>query len=504
MGQSEDSTNSYTFFLGIPQDQPNHYQLLGIERGTQDPKAILEAATNQNRKLLQWQNSDEHHQDAKKLMMEVAQAKLVLTDPITKAAYDRELSQVTTTTNHQDDEIVFIDDEPPLDVTDSMIIDDKPPLDVSVPIFIEDPSNSKPDDPNEHTKGLDRLFLKIAWGLVIIVLLVAIAPQTITRIVQTIPKEVLEGFRVILILAASLSTLSGIFYFASWLERRSRIETTERVEIRKPPLIISPFEAEEATQSQENWATHLNQKVVVSPRSIIMNLVLIPPGNFFMGSDYTSKVLSDENPLHEVTITQPYFLGKLPVTQYQWMTLMGTRPWLKTNLTEELILPATHITWEDATSFCKKLTETDRRNGFLVKGWSYRLPSEAQWEFACRAGSVHSYYYGDNEEYLKTFANYNQKTIGYVGRKVANNFGLNDMLGSVWEWCLDAYREDYYKSSPGADPICVDYLQSKHRVARGGSWKEIAENCTCAKRRHYYYDIKDADLGFRVALVFTG
>jgi formylglycine-generating enzyme required for sulfatase activity len=196
--------------------------------------------------------------------------------------------------------------------------------------------------------------------------------------------------------------------------------------------------------------------------SIGMKLKLIPADEFQMGSPDSEKDRDDDETQHRVRITKPFYLQTTEVTQGQWQSVMGTKPWSgKTYVKEGAEYPATYVSHglnaegtvepDSATEFCRKLSAKE--------GVAYRLPTEAEWEYACRGGSTSMYSFGDSLGSLKDYAWFDEnawdigeKYAHRVGQKRANGFGLYDMHGNVYEWCSDRYGEDYYKSSPLADP----------------------------------------------------
>ena len=181
--------------------------------------------------------------------------------------------------------------------------------------------------------------------------------------------------------------------------------------------------------------------------SIGMKLVLIPAGEFVMGSpegEGVPKFNQDEKQVR-VKLTKLFYLGKHEVTQGQWQAVMKTRPWQgDSSVKEDRDFAATYVSWGDAMSFCRKLTLHERSSGKLDRDWEYTLPTEAQWEYACRAGSTKRYSFGDDESQLGEHAWYdnNANSIGEqyahkVGRKKANAFALHDLHENVYKWCRD-------------------------------------------------------------------
>jgi formylglycine-generating enzyme required for sulfatase activity len=195
-----------------------------------------------------------------------------------------------------------------------------------------------------------------------------------------------------------------------------------------------------------------------------------------------------EKPAHPVTLTKPFYMGKYAVTQEQYQAVVGTNPSNfkgKDNLVEQ-------VSWDDAQAFCKKLTEQSKQ--------AMRLPTEAEWEFACRAGTMTDYYSGDTEADLAREAWYeanSKKTTHPVGQKEPNVFGLFDMHGNIWQWCQDWYAEDYYGKSPATDP--EGPAQGAFRLLRGGSWGLNPVICLAALRYWGNPGNRGSGVGFRVA-----
>jgi formylglycine-generating enzyme required for sulfatase activity/serine/threonine protein kinase len=236
--------------------------------------------------------------------------------------------------------------------------------------------------------------------------------------------------------------------------------------------------------------------------SLGMKFVRIEPGKFMMGSTENAA----DQPLHLVEITRPFSLGDREVTQRQYQAVMGVNP---SQFKGSDDLPVEKVSWLDAVTFCNKLSEKEGRtpcyriNGVevtVIAGNGYRLPTEAEWEYACRAGSTTRYPFGDNEADLGEFAwfrgNSEMKTHP-VGQKRPNRWGLYDMLGNVFEWCQDGYDAGYYATSPPADPPGPSGVAS--RVIRGGSWYGIPARCRPAYRRWLAPVRRIRDLGFRLA-----
>jgi formylglycine-generating enzyme required for sulfatase activity len=231
---------------------------------------------------------------------------------------------------------------------------------------------------------------------------------------------------------------------------------------------VANSELDDSSQSTPPPVTPRAPATESITNTIGRKLNLIPAGTFMMGSPETEEGRQDDEHQHQVTITQPFYMQTTEVTQGQWKTVMGTEPWKGKNYVKEgPNYPASYVRWDDAVAYCKKLSEAE--------GKTYRLPTEAEWEYACRAGTETTWSFGNDEKVLGDYACYHKNTWGIdekyahqVGLKKPNAFGLYDMHGNVWEWCHDYYGEDYYKQSPAQDP--TGPTSGSSRVLRGGSW----------------------------------
>jgi formylglycine-generating enzyme required for sulfatase activity len=257
-----------------------------------------------------------------------------------------------------------------------------------------------------------------------------------------------------------------------------------------------PFDANEAQRCQEETAETLDIPVEYE-NEIGMKLRLIPAGEFMMGSPEDEEDRDANESLHQVEITKPFYMGVCEVTQGEWEVVMGTTPWEGEKYAiEGADYPATYVSWEDAQEFCRRLSAQE--------GKSYRLPTEAEWEYSCRAGSATAYCFGDSSSKLGEYAwiRENASDIGQrhpseVGLKKANAWGLHDMHGNVWELCQDWYYREYYRSSPTQDPTGAS--ESDYRVRRGGSWYVDLRHCRSAFRFGFSPGSRVDDKGFRVA-----
>jgi len=213
--------------------------------------------------------------------------------------------------------------------------------------------------------------------------------------------------------------------------------------------------------------------------------VKILPGSFVMGSD---QGLPIELPVHRVNIEKGFYLGARPVTQKLWQDVMGDNP--SCFRTDDL-LPVENITWHSACSFCSEFE--------LLIGKTVRLPTEAEWEYSCRAGSTSEYYWGDESKFALDYAWFELNSMDstqLVGLKKPNDWGLYDMAGNVWEWCLDSWVSDYSEESQ----IRKSLNKSERRVIRGGAWDMDVFRCRSAYRSNEGELIATKKIGFRVLI----
>ncbi len=214
----------------------------------------------------------------------------------------------------------------------------------------------------------------------------------------------------------------------------------------------------------------------------VENMVLIRGGSFSMGSNEY-----DEKPIHTVTVSS-FYISKYEVTQKQWRDIMGNNPSYFKNCDD---CPVEQVSWNDIQEFLKKINTQTGKN--------YRLPTEAEWEYAAKCGQNHKYAGSDNIDNVAWYGDEkaNKKTHP-VGQKSPNGYGLYDMSGNVWEWCSDWYSSSYYKNSPSNNPQGRGI--GAFRVLRGGSWNDYADDCRSAFRSNYAPNYRYNINGFRLAL----
>ena len=256
----------------------------------------------------------------------------------------------------------------------------------------------------------------------------------------------------------------------------------------------------------------------ITTKTANISLKLIPAGTFMMGSP-NDQGGSDERPQHEVKISKPFYLGIYPVTQGQYAKLVGKNPsyFASTGGGKEEVtrmdtsqLPVEQVSWDDAVAFCNAMSKADGLSPYyestgehvsIAGGAGYRLPTEAEWEYACRAGTTTPYSFVGRENELIRHAWFDKNADGrtrVVGEMKSNPFGLHDMHGNVWEWTWDPYEADYYFRSPDVDP--QGPAQAANHVIRGGGWGSTAAACRSAFRSRSTPGDRDYDLGFRLAL----
>ena len=288
-----------------------------------------------------------------------------------------------------------------------------------------------------------------------------------------------------------------------------------------------------------DWKRHevvlpvqMTEKTILLPRDVLLELVYIPPGSFMMGSPDNELHRDIDEILHEVTLTDGFWIGKYEVTQAQWESVMGYNNsyYLGDNL------PVTNLDWNEAAEFCEKLTLLEeKRGGRMIMGYSYTLPTEAQWEYTCRAGTTTSLNNGYNLIYLfwghipcphlkkVGWSNVNSGPLVHeVGLKQPNAWGLYDMHGNVREWCLDWGKSYYtinqeqlpyqllskYKMYKTINPIGMleNDNKNKSKAIRGGSvasrsYIPCEENfCRSAARSFAPFTSKKYNLGFRICI----
>ena len=254
--------------------------------------------------------------------------------------------------------------------------------------------------------------------------------------------------------------------------------------------------SQQAQTRQRNWAIKLGLPIEVKTKEVGIKLRLIPSGKFLMGSPFReSKRNKDEKP-HPVVLSQAFYCGKFEISQKEWQRVMGGNPsYFKDSGGN---IPVEQVSWDDCQEFLKKLCIIEK-----VPLGTYRLPDEKQWEYACRAGTVTPFCYGDKLD--SKMANcagqypYNAEVKISHGKTLpcgsfeANSWGLYDMHGNVWEWCVDRYKNYNQR----------ELKSGSTRVLRGGSWNIAAKDCRSASRLKYWPKFRFNILGFRIVRVIS-
>jgi len=223
-------------------------------------------------------------------------------------------------------------------------------------------------------------------------------------------------------------------------------------------------------------------QIIMLPGELPLEMVWIPPGSFLMGSPDEEQDRSEfEGPQYEVTHANGFWMGKYPITQEQWQAVMGNNPshFNGDNRSVELVF------WNDirdSGGFLDQLNEA-------CPGYNFRLPSEAEWEYAYRAGTTTRFYWGDDPDYTEIgdYAWYLNNSLSYthpVGQKLPNAWGLYDMAGNAWEWCEDDWHNNY-EGAPSDGSAWVDSPRGGPRLLRGGSWSSYPSSCRAASRGYY-------------------
>lgn len=311
--------------------------------------------------------------------------------------------------------------------------------------------------------------------------------------------------------------------------------------IAAPPPAIVPFDAKQAKRHQEAWASYLKIPVDYT-NNIGMKFRLVPPGEYLMGSkdaeieqalvdagrdENLKGFIRSEGPQHNVILTQPIYVGVHEVTQVQYEKVMGKSPALFSPMGEgkshvagmdTTNHPVEMVSWNDAAEFCTKLTYQAKLKPFylregetitLLNGTGYRLPTEAEWEFVCCAGTTTRFWHGDKDDDLVPTAwsgmNAGERTHA-VGKLQANPFGIFDLHGNVWEWVHDGWQPTYYGefiNKPAINPS-GSFPAGLQRVIRGGAWNDIPSWCRARNRFPREPTFRKDNLGFRVSLMTVG
>jgi len=482
-------------------EPPNYYQLLDIANGESDPDKIQQGYDRQEKKLRS-KRLGSRRKKVERLSNDLAKAIVVLRDPAQRKVYDRTLKEQVAARATKPLEL-----EPQgLEIYSELLDLDPLEAQATKPVESERTLASSLFPPTNHR----------FWER-------AVSPRMVTI--------VLCGVCVIF----SFVLLGGWWAVGviSQLGRKDQISPPEAPSAEPlvvatsppeavpvadaprtadaPPAAVFPFNAVTAKQHQQAWATYLELPVeqeLALANDVKLKMLFIPPGEFQMGSPASEQNRDSDEDQVDVTLTQGFYLGETEVTQAQWSAVMGTEPWAgKSYIKEGPTYPATYVTWNDAVAFCAKLTEQEQAAGRLANGSRYDLPTEAQWEYACRAGTTTAYYFGDDPARLGEFSWIRDNTWDIGERyahearlKIPNAWNLYDMPGNVREWVRDGYQAEL---PGGLDPAFKTPGTNGRRVLRGGSFLYLASNVRSATRLYNQPDSRNFYPGFRPARTYN-
>jgi uncharacterized protein (TIGR02996 family) len=305
---------------------------------------------------------------------------------------------------------------------------------------------------------------------------------------------------------------------ADWLEEQDQLERAEMLRLHRG------LRGQPDGPQRLAWEGRVQELLLAGVKPCVpevvnaggMRLALIPPGVFWMGSPLDEVGRYEDEPRHEVEITRAFYLGVFPVTQAEYLRVMGSNPARFTAVGSQAALvpgletncfPVESVNWPEAVAFCAALSELPAEK---AAGRVYRLPTEAEWEYACRGGASSMAPFAFGQKLTPALANFSpDQTAGppadppalgrltTVGQYLPNAFGLYDLHGQVWEWCHDWYGEEYFEESPRQDPCGPPSGERRH--ARGGPWDQVQRRCRSADRSSFDPDLRDEDIGIRVA-----
>jgi formylglycine-generating enzyme required for sulfatase activity/serine/threonine protein kinase len=296
------------------------------------------------------------------------------------------------------------------------------------------------------------------------------------------------------------------------LQRNIGTVRFRNIEVKELPLNSAPQESGARSAALppargDDASTKAGQ--VRDDNGLEMKFAYIPAGEFLMGSPVSEAGRNGNEKQHRVRITKPFYMGVYSVTQSEYARVMGQNPsfYSSTGGGKDKVagmdtsrFPVENVSWDEAMEFCRKFTESEQKGGRLPAGWKYTLPTEAQWECACRAATTTAYNVG--ETISTSDASFSGAPDGHtsaVGSYKPNAWGLYDMHGNVWQWCMDWWNDAYYDNSPTDDPSGP--TSGAGRVIRGGSWRAGPALCRSANRNSGELAFRAGNLGFRLARV---
>jgi formylglycine-generating enzyme required for sulfatase activity len=514
----------YHRWLGIaPQEQPpNHYRLLGIPLYEASPDVIETAADRQIAHLRTFQTG-KHGVLSQRLLNEVAAARLCLLTAKKKAAYDAALREKLAASASDDQK----------EAVDAELIglgeEDRHPAASRLSKISGSASHAKSKPP------MAALYLAGSFGVLFMVVLAAwvfwpssnSSPHATTPSTESVASKDSRPPEQPSLKPVQVSRPDDSNASAPPVPVTRTTESTPTVAPSPPPfpnapvLAVAPFDGSQAKRHQEAWGQYLRVPVEVT-NSLGMRLVLIPPGEFEMGeldaeiqrlvqavpasgdSNWMVRHIRYQGPRHRVRISTPFYLGACETTQSLFTRIMATNPSAYSSqgkrskaVAEEDTrqLPVDSVSWFEADEFCRRLSLLPEER---TAGRVYRLPREAEWEYAARSGSAAPYFFGNDDASLGEYAWYSQNSRHRphpVGGKAANAWGLFDVLGNLWEWTADWLGD--YPSDTLTDPSGP--RNGSWRVARGGCFGWGNNGTRCTFRHAMAPKDANADFGFRIA-----
>ena len=469
----------YHKWLGIPpKDQPpHHYRLLGVELFESDSD-VIDAAANKQMAYLQSCANGPKLVISQRLLNEIAAARLCLLNAKQKTAYDvtlkAKLAEQELRKSASASASASKADSSKEPVAEREVEGSQFDFNAEEPFEIHDLIREASTGRLSRIKPTHFFIPK----LLVVALLVCIAAGLLIRFGNSNEKP------------ATTDEVAG--QSSSTSQDRQRVPNKSpndrRPSSAKPgPSVTS---SERATVNKESQHASPNSSSLSSEQitnSIGMKLTLIPAGEFIMGTSEQSTIrFSDESPQHLVKVSKPFYMGIYEVTQREYAALLsGLNPSIVRNET----LPVNNVDWDDAANFCRRLSDKEQR--------AYRLPTEAEWEYACRAGNNDWLQQSTISEFAWHSNNANQRPHP-VGSLKPNPFGLFDMFGNVSEWCHDWYFSGYYADSQMLNP--AGPISGTSRICRGGNWDDSTDRCRRAYRGASSPTHRSERLGFRVLL----
>lgn len=537
--------NFYSLMLGLPENlgQPNHYQLLDVDPFSSDTDTIREAAAAQNGKLMTWQNS-KYFKEAGQLMLELAQARAVLLDPDKRQAYDQRLGLISV----DEEPVILLEPDPE---ENPIVLDPVgvPPARNSPPnrrrTRTRRPSASRTEPAPQPSAENKSLSWAVLSGCVFSVLGLSILgwsawngeseppPIQVLKessdnaaspdLAETPQSDKLDNETEKPVSVVPVTNNQN----APPVDNQDTVPVRTQDASDPPPLAVAPFDTATATQHQTAWAKHLKVPVETT-NNLGMKLRLIPPGEFQMGSPPDERLRNGSETQHPVRLTKPFYAGVKEVTLAEFKGLLPFAPSSPAGekFNTDPNLPVLRSTWHECIYFCNQLSLNEglqpyyslsdvtqsssgvhRLKADIQGGNGYRLPTEAEWEYMCRAGTETAFHFGD--ALPENSANFrgsdsppgspvtSQLKLG--GSFPANAFGLYDMHGNLSEWCFDTMRPYAPRPRLLVDPLHTLTPNHNHikRIFRGGNYTDFPADCRSAARNFYLENYRGA-IGFRV------